>query len=335
MEPAQGQPRIVRFGAFEVDLESGELRKFGMRQKLAGQAFDVLRFLLERPQEIVTREELRNRIWPSDTYVDYDLALKKAVSRVRGVLGDSAETPRFIETIPRRGYRFIGVVEPRRPPAGESDLPATAVNAAVPAIATAAVRGRKTPWFVAGFVLTALVVLKVLVWEGWPIRRSKGTSAMQESDLGRQPDFQVPDSEPSEDVDYVLSYGTVHGPRFYESGWGEIPRTERFYATTFDGSVARYVNWELHLTFPEAGRTATFGVKAVYTRAEAEAVYTQGRNLRIAVQNRPCRLDAGTSETWCTYGWGSNNPGGWDPGPYRVELFIGGKKIAEGKFDIT
>ena len=101
------QSRVLRFGVFEVDLGAGELRKSGMRQKLAGQPFEVLRLLLERPQEIVTREELQQRIWPKDTFVDYDLALKKAVNRVREVLGDSAESPRFIETVPRRGYRFI------------------------------------------------------------------------------------------------------------------------------------------------------------------------------------------------------------------------------------
>jgi len=107
MERAPSQSRVLKFGVFEVDLEAGELRKAGMRQKLAGQPLQVLQVLLERPQQIVTREELQHRIWPKDTFVDYDLALKKAVNRVREVLGDSAESPRFIETIPRRGYRFI------------------------------------------------------------------------------------------------------------------------------------------------------------------------------------------------------------------------------------
>ena len=109
MEPPPRQIRrpILKFGVFEVDLQAGELRKSGMRQKLAGQPFEVLRLLLERPQEIVSREELRQRLWPKDTFVDYDLALKKAVNHVREVLGDSAESPRFVETIPRRGYRFI------------------------------------------------------------------------------------------------------------------------------------------------------------------------------------------------------------------------------------
>jgi TolB-like protein/DNA-binding winged helix-turn-helix (wHTH) protein len=101
------QPRVIKFGLFEADLAAGELRKSGLRQKLAGQPFQVLQVLLEHPQEIVTREELQQRIWPQDTYVDYDLALRKSIARLREVLGDSADNPRFIETIPRRGYRFI------------------------------------------------------------------------------------------------------------------------------------------------------------------------------------------------------------------------------------
>jgi len=99
--------RIVKFGLFEVDLEAGEVRKSGIRQKLAGQPFQVLQLLLEHPREIVSRDELRRRIWTQNTYVDYDLGLRRAITRVREVLGDSAESPRFIETVPRRGYRFI------------------------------------------------------------------------------------------------------------------------------------------------------------------------------------------------------------------------------------
>jgi DNA-binding winged helix-turn-helix (wHTH) protein len=127
MERAPSQSRVLKFGVFEVDLDAGELRKFGMRQKLAGQPFRVLQLLLERPQEIVTREELQHRIWPKDTFVDYDLALKKAVNRVREVLGDSADSPRFIETVPRRGYRFIAPLAGNGAASGVVELPAEAV----------------------------------------------------------------------------------------------------------------------------------------------------------------------------------------------------------------
>jgi TolB-like protein/DNA-binding winged helix-turn-helix (wHTH) protein/Tfp pilus assembly protein PilF len=116
------QPQVVKFGVFEVDLQAGEVRKAGMRQKLAGQPFQVLQALLERPQEIVTREELRERLWPGNTFVDYELGLKKAVNRLREVLGDSAESPHFIETIPKRGYRFLGALEATEQPAA---VPAT------------------------------------------------------------------------------------------------------------------------------------------------------------------------------------------------------------------
>src|SRR5215470_8381526 len=102
--------QVVRFGVFELNLTAGELRKAGMRQKLAGQPLQVPAALLEHPREIVTREELRKRLWPDNTFVDYELALKKAVNRLREVLGDSAENPHYIETLPRRGYRFIGTI---------------------------------------------------------------------------------------------------------------------------------------------------------------------------------------------------------------------------------
>jgi DNA-binding winged helix-turn-helix (wHTH) protein len=102
--------RILKFGAFEVDPSTGELRKFGMRQKLGGQPMQLLVALLEKPQELVTRHELQELLWPGRVALDFDLGLKKAVNRARAALGDSAESPRFIETVPRRGYRFLAPV---------------------------------------------------------------------------------------------------------------------------------------------------------------------------------------------------------------------------------
>src|ERR1700686_1534466 len=102
--------RILQFGVFEVDLKTCELRKHGLRLKLAEQPFQVLVVLLEKPGEIVTRDEMRNRLWPGDTFVDFDHGLNNAVIRLREVLGDASENPRFVETIPRRGYRFIAPV---------------------------------------------------------------------------------------------------------------------------------------------------------------------------------------------------------------------------------
>jgi len=161
------QSRVIRFGIFEVDLQAGEIRKAGLRQKLAGQPFQVLQVLLERPQEIVTREELRERIWPGNTFVDYELALKKAVNRLREVLGDSAESPHFIETIPRRGYRFIGAITPPSPVPSESVEPSflNAVGALETAEQPVAAHPsrRNIPWKVAGsLALTGVATL--LLW---------------------------------------------------------------------------------------------------------------------------------------------------------------------------
>ena len=104
--------RVFRFGLYELDGGTGELRKDGKsRPRLQGQPLDVLLELLDRPGELVTREELRQRLWPADTFVDYDHSLNTAVNKVREALSDSADNPRFIQTIPRRGYRFIAAIE--------------------------------------------------------------------------------------------------------------------------------------------------------------------------------------------------------------------------------
>jgi DNA-binding winged helix-turn-helix (wHTH) protein/tetratricopeptide (TPR) repeat protein len=108
---ATARTRRTRFGAFEVDLRSGTLHKHGIRLKLQDQPFHVLAILLERPGEVVTREELRQKLWPADTFVDFDTGLNSAVKKLRDVLADSADEPRYIETLPRRGYRFIADVE--------------------------------------------------------------------------------------------------------------------------------------------------------------------------------------------------------------------------------
>jgi len=106
------QVRLIRFGLYEFDGQSGELRKDGKtRPRLQGQPLEVLLHLLDRPGEVVTREELRQRLWPADTFVDYDHSLNTAVNKLREALSDSADNPRFIQTIPRRGYRFIASIE--------------------------------------------------------------------------------------------------------------------------------------------------------------------------------------------------------------------------------
>ena len=154
-------PQVIRFGVFEVDLAAGEVRKAGLRQRLGGQPLQILQALLERPQEIVTREELRQRLWPNIAFVDYELALKKAVNRLREALGDSADSPHFIETIPRRGYRFIGVISPQsvRPESGEPRLTAATDLLTRPAVQMSA----RLFWRpIAAFSLAAIAAL--LLW---------------------------------------------------------------------------------------------------------------------------------------------------------------------------
>jgi TolB-like protein/DNA-binding winged helix-turn-helix (wHTH) protein/Flp pilus assembly protein TadD len=114
--PAPTSNRIIRFGAFEADLRTGELRKHGTRIKLQDQPFQVLVMLLDHPGELITREEIQRKLWPADTFVDFDHSLNTAIRRLRDALSDSADTPRFVETLPRRGYRFIGQVEGRAAP---------------------------------------------------------------------------------------------------------------------------------------------------------------------------------------------------------------------------
>ncbi len=108
--------RQFRFGPFEADERAGELRKHGIRLRVPGQPFQILLMLLEHPGELVTREAVRQRLWPDGTYVDFEHSLNSAVNKLRDLLNDSAASPRFIETLARRGYRFIAPVEAVPPP---------------------------------------------------------------------------------------------------------------------------------------------------------------------------------------------------------------------------
>jgi len=108
---SQKNARVARFGLFELDLSAGELRKGGVKLRLQGQPFQVLALLLERAGDVVTREELQQKLWPCDTFVDFDHSLNTAINKVREALGDSASSPRYVETLARRGYRFIAPVQ--------------------------------------------------------------------------------------------------------------------------------------------------------------------------------------------------------------------------------
>jgi DNA-binding winged helix-turn-helix (wHTH) protein len=119
----QNHSRIARFGLFELDLNAGELRKSGVKLRLQGQPFQVLALLLERAGEVVTREELQQQLWPSDTFVDFDHSLNTAINKVREALGDSASSPRYVETLARRGYRFIAPVQVPVPDGEQIEAP--------------------------------------------------------------------------------------------------------------------------------------------------------------------------------------------------------------------
>jgi cholera toxin transcriptional activator len=112
--PESSAKNSVRFGVFTADLAAGELRKNGVRIRLQEQPFQVLAYLLEHTGEVVTREELRQKLWPADTFVDFDHSLNTAVNKLREALGDSATSPRYVETLARHGYRFLISVEPTR-----------------------------------------------------------------------------------------------------------------------------------------------------------------------------------------------------------------------------
>src|SRR5436305_1282896 len=111
MEETKCRSAPIRFGIFEVDLQAGELRRQGLKIKLQKQPFQVLTMLLERPGEVVTREEIQKQLWPADTFVDFEPGLNRAMNKLRDALADDADSPRFIETLPRRGYRFIAPAE--------------------------------------------------------------------------------------------------------------------------------------------------------------------------------------------------------------------------------
>jgi TolB-like protein/DNA-binding winged helix-turn-helix (wHTH) protein/Flp pilus assembly protein TadD len=134
--PALPAARVLRFDLFELDLRAGELRKRGVKLRLHGQPIRLLGILLQRAGDLVTREELRSQLWPADTFVDFDHSLHNAIGRIREVLGDSAEMPRYIETLPRRGYRFIAPVEevqaPLRIGAGNGNKVGQVVAVALP-----------------------------------------------------------------------------------------------------------------------------------------------------------------------------------------------------------
>lgn len=181
---------VLRFGDFEADLDRGVLRRNGARVRLQEQPFQVLSVLLQAGGQVVTREELRRRVWPEDTFVEFDHALNTAVKKIRIALGDLANSPRYIETIPKRGYRFIVAVQ------GPADLSEEPVASVLPESPVAEKKSRRSTWYLIvgvgavvavllGFmgsyrrrmsVLTAPRVVAVLPFENFSADHSQGAS---------------------------------------------------------------------------------------------------------------------------------------------------------------
>ena len=184
-----GNPQGLRFGVFDVDLRTQELRKHGTRVKLPRQSFQILQMLLERPGELVTREELQKALWPADTFVDFDHGLNNAVKRIRAALGDKAETPRWIETLPRLGYRFIGAVDIASnghvaPPSnGTPSAPRTPAPPAESAFASL-----RRSWLIPA---VAVLVVCLAGWQYYRVRRARAASdSLQISPFTSYPGFE-------------------------------------------------------------------------------------------------------------------------------------------------
>jgi DNA-binding winged helix-turn-helix (wHTH) protein/Tol biopolymer transport system component len=215
--------RTIRFGAFEADLPSGEVRKSGSRIKLQDQPFKVLQILLEHPGDLVTREELQSRIWPEDSFGDFDHAVNVAVGKLRAALGDSAENPSFIETVPRRGYRFVASLD-EGPVDTHAPLPATNFNG---------VRPGRVVFKRTLLALLAVVISGILVGSG--VFLGRRTTKWQ------PPDFQR----------LTVNRGTVYSARFAPDGHSVI------YAASWNGEPT-----EIFSTDPKIPGARSLGLPA-------------------------------------------------------------------------
>lgn len=177
MQVPADKSRVIRFGVFEVDLQEAELRKSGFRIKLQEQPFQILTMLLERPGQTVTREELQRRLWPVDTFVDFDHSLNSSIKKLREALGDDSENPRFVETLHRRGYRFIAPVDGLSGTAGQ-----------VPAVATAHAGSKNLArwqkWTAVGVLVIGATVLGF--WLHSPLPPPRIARIVQLTNNGRQ-----------------------------------------------------------------------------------------------------------------------------------------------------
>jgi len=265
---------IARFGAFELDVESGELRKNGLRVRLAGQPLEILRALIARPGDVVTRDELRNRLWPADTFVDFDVSLSSAVRKLREALEDSAERPQFVETIPRRGYRFIAPVSMDQPvelaaPVAES----VPVQVQVPAPP----RAPRRSWpLVAGLVTLAIVAAVF-----WRVGLTSGRTAATAKTVSGRGD--VPANVAPAAYDAYLKGVELAGRQTYEGFKGAAGYFEESVARQPDFAAAWARLAQARMQFVYAGPIAP---RAAVPAAEAAARKALALDDRQALAHR-------------------------------------------------
>ncbi len=209
----QNGSRTIRFGAFEADLHSGEVRKSGNRVKLQDQPFKVLQILLERPGNLVTREELQTRIWPEETYGDFDHAVNVAVGKLRTALGDNADNPSFIETVPRRGYRFVARLEGVVVATPPEPAPVSAVPPSKQGIS------RRKLALLASLIIVSGILIGLGVWYG----RSTAPS------------------RPLEFQRLTVRHGTVYSARFAPDGHNVV------YGASWDGAPIEIFSADLKI----------------------------------------------------------------------------------------
>ena len=235
-----GTSQVIRFATFEVDLQAQELRKGGLRLKLSGQPFQVLAILLEQPGVVVTREELQKRLWP-DTFVDVDHNLNTAINKIREALGDSSENPRFVETLPRRGYRFIAPITVNGTAAAAVTHTPENRSTSVPKSVA-----RTRPLLVSGLLGTVMV----LVAGGlWIYKRSETPGPPPQRTLTRITFDDGLQSEPTWSPDgRYIAYSSDRGGKFdiwvqQVSGGDPIQIDQGTGAPLAAGLVAR---WQIH-----------------------------------------------------------------------------------------
>ncbi len=266
MEETKRVPAPVRFGIFEVDLQAGELRRQGFKVKLQEQPFQLLAMLLERPGQTVTREDLQKKLWPADTFVDFERGLNRAINKLRESLGDDADNPRFIETLPRRGYRFIAPVET----AGARDVPAAGKNRlvlvapdlphetqdTVPEFVAA--RRSVIPWAVAG-IMTAIAAFAC--WNWWSAPRNAAVRPLLRFELDVGPDdYSEPAVSPDGMRVVFVSKGAIALRRLDQANTTRLAGTEAAWWPFFSPngqSVAFFADGKLKKIALDGGAPVT------------------------------------------------------------------------------